>query len=153
MPLEPKLRPTTNNASLRQCSVCGDLQPAANFAPTHSVLYPSGLCPICNSCAAADLRKNDFSWDYLDKMCRAVDIPFIPKEVERVRAQAGDDNFWPTYTRIFAAREYESIGWDYYHKQFVALRDAHLIEDELPLLRDEKLAKLRHDWGGNYDDD
>lgn len=152
MPLEPKIAPRATN-SLRQCTVCGDLQPAANFAPIHSPLYPSNLCPICNTCAAADLRKNDFNWDYIDRLCRAVDLPFIPQEVERVRASAGDDNFWPTYARIFAGHEYESIGWDYYHKQFVALRDAHLIEDELPLIRDKKLAQLRRDWGSNYDDE
>lgn len=155
MPLEPQIRVQLrgNTPQYRTCTVCGQSLPTSMFAPIHSPLYPSGRAPICNKCATADLIAHSFSWDYIDLLCRSLDIPFLPKEVERVRAAAGDDAFWTTYTKIFADRDYESIGWDYYHKQFLELRDANLIEDELPLLHDRKIKELREKWGGNYDDD
>jgi hypothetical protein len=59
------------------------------------------------------------------------DIPFIPREWERLREQNGDDTF-PVYARVFQSQEYENIGWDDYYKEFKSLKEIGLIEDELP---------------------
>ena len=51
----------------------------------------------------------------VDKICQMADIPFVPREFERLHDANGDDVF-PVYARVFQGQEYESIGWDDYFK-------------------------------------
>ena len=41
--------------------------------------------------------------------------------------------------------------WAEYFKEFKALEEANLIEEELPLFTEEKIKKLQDIWGANYD--
>jgi hypothetical protein len=56
-------------------------------------------------------------------MCQMADIPFVPKEWERLREMNGQEVFY-RYARIFLASEYEGIGWSDYFKAFCELRAA-----------------------------
>jgi hypothetical protein len=38
-------------------------------------------------------------------------------------------------------------------KQYKKLKEVGLIEEEIPLVREEKYVKLRQKWGGNYNDE
>lgn len=136
-----------------QCIRCGRTLSEASFTKTHSVFYPGGRVPICNSCLNDYLSKQGYSWDALDKVCQWADIPFIVKEWQKIVDMNGEAAAWPIYSRIFQSQEYEHFGWDYYHKQYLAIREANLMEEEIPLLKEEKMKKLRRTWGGNYDDD
>ena len=139
--------------SFKTCSRCGQSFSASNFAPTKSIFYPDGLLPICNDCVQTFLEQNEFNWVAVDKICQYADIPFIPKEWERLREMTDEDSLFSTYATIFQGEEYEGLGWDSYYEQFKNLKEVGLIEDELPKLRDEKFKKLREKWGGNYADE
>jgi hypothetical protein len=95
--------------------------------------------------------END-SWDAVDKLCQMADIPFVPKEWERLR-DMDETNVFYRYANIFLASEYEGLGWSDYHKAFLELKQKNEVESEIPLLADEKRQKLREKWGGNYDDE
>lgn len=149
MGLQPKIPVKRYSFTQKTCARCGNQYGPEAFAPTSSLFFPDKTLPICNNCIKDFLISEDFSWAAIDKLCQMADIPFIPREWERLREQNGDDTF-PVYARVFQAQEYESIGWDDYYKEFKALKEMGLIEDELPLLSDEKYEALAHKWGDNY---
>lgn len=150
--LEPKIK-RNYSFTIKKCNRCGGSFGPENFSPSRSIFCKDGYLPICNTCLNSYLRENDFSWRAIDKICQYADIPFIPKEWERLREMTNEDDLFATYANIFQGEEYENLGWDTYYEQFKSLRDVGLIEDELPKLRDEKFKKLREKWGGNYADE
>ena len=136
MGLAPKIE-KKKSFILKKCSVCGQSFGSENFAPTKSIFYPDGFLPICNDCLESHLENTGYSWDAIDKICQYTDIPFIPKEWEKISEMAGGHNF-AKYAEVFMADEYEGIGWDDYFKEFQELQRIGAIRDELPLLSDEK---------------
>lgn len=150
MPIIPKIP----QAQLRtkRCAKCGATHTDDQFTKTRSIFYPDGLAPVCNNCINDYLREGSYSWDYVDKVCRWLDIPFIVREWTRIVELNGEDKAWPVYSSVFAAEEYESLGWKDYYTQYVHLRETNTIEHELPLVHEATLAALRKKWGGNYDE-
>jgi hypothetical protein len=107
---------------------------------------------MCNDCVDKDLAAHDWDWEYVDKMCQMADIPFVPKEWERLREMTEQEVFF-RYATIFLASEYEGIGWSDYYKAFKELKAAGALEDELPEIADKKRKQLKEKWGSNYDDE
>ena len=152
MSLEPKIK-HNYSFTVKKCNRCGGSFGPENFSPSRSIFFKDGYLPICNTCLNNFLKENDFNWRDVDKICQYADIPFIPKEWERLREMTDEDSLFSTYATIFQGEEYEGLGWDNYYEQFKNLKEVGLIEDELPKLRDEKFKKLREKWGGNYADE
>ena len=50
------------------------------------------------------------------------DIPFVPKEWERLR-EMGEDEVFFRYATIFRSSEYDDLGWHDYYDAYKALRD------------------------------
>jgi hypothetical protein len=80
------------------------------FAPTKSLFFPDGVVPMCNDCVDRELAAHNWDWDYVDKICQMADIPFVPKEWERLREMNEQEVFY-RYATIFLATEYEGLGW------------------------------------------
>lgn len=152
MSLEPKIK-HNYSFTIKKCNRCGGSFGPENFSPSRSIFCKDGYLPICNTCLNNFLKENDFNWRDVDKICQYADIPFIPKEWERLKEMTDEDSLFSTYATIFQGEEYEGLGWDSYYEQFKNLKEVGLIEDELPKLRDEKFKKLREKWGGNYADE
>lgn len=138
--------------ALKQCERCGNPFPPSNFAPTKSIFYKDGCLPICNDCIESYLIDVDFNWREINKLCQYADIPWVPREWERLFEMNGDKTF-PIYAGVFAESEYEDLGWDDYYQSFKTLKQANEMESELPGLREQKLRKLRERWGANYDEE
>lgn len=136
---------------VKQCAHCMERLGTDSFSPTNSIFYKDGLIPFCNSCIKEILIKQDFNWAMVDKLCQYCDIPFVPKEFERLHKDNGDDVF-PVYTAVFISSEYIGLGWGDYYKAFADLKDIGRLEEELPGLRQEKYRKLKIKWGANYDE-
>lgn len=138
--------------AIKQCNrCCGALSPDA-FAPTKSIFYSDGALPICNSCIADYLEAHDFDWEAVNKVCQWADIPFVPKEWERLHEMNGNEVFG-VYAEVFASSEYEDLGWHDYFQAFKDLKASGDIEDELPGIADQKRKQLQDRWGANYDDE
>ena len=153
MPLEPKIPKKPRAFSTKKCAKCEGVFGVDSFSPTHSIFYPDGYLPICNDCIYSWLEEEKFNWAAVDKLCQWAGIPFIVKEWERLSTQNTPETLFPVYAQVFISQDYESIGWDDYYKQYKKLKEVGLIEEEVPLVREEKYVKLRQKWGGNYNDE
>ena len=138
--------------ALKTCNRCNAPQTPESFAPTKSIFYSDGALPICNSCIESYLEDVDFDWGEVNKLCQYADIPFVPKEWERMRDLNGSKAF-PKYAEVFAQSEYEDLGWSEYFEAFRALKASGELEDELPGIADKKRQQLQERWGANYDDE
>ena len=138
--------------NVRICPRCQESRTISDFSKTKNMFYPDGLCPICNTCLEALIRDSDYNWDTVDRLCQFLDIPFVPREWEKIK-QKNKLSPFSVYVELFNEEKYERLGWGEYFKQFKALEEAHMIEDELPLFNDEKMKKLQAEWGANYDAD
>lgn len=136
----------------KKCSICGGTFGPESYAPTKSLFFPDGVVPVCNDCIDGIIAEKDDSWGVIDKVCQLADIPFVPKEWERLK-EMDETNVFYRYANIFQSSEYEGLGWDDYYKAFLELKRANEVERELPGLADEKRRKLMEKWGGNYDDE
>lgn len=149
--MEPKINydiPFT----LRQCKRCGKEFGPEGFTKTNSPFFVKGYTDICNECLVDYLRKYDFSWEAVDKLCQYLDVPFVPKEFERLHSEFGD-NCFARYADFFKQSEYESLGWGDYFNEFKKLKEAGYLEDELPLIQDKHREELKKKWGFNYSDE
>lgn len=151
MGLQPNIA-RRRSFAIKTCNRCGGTFAPSNFAMTKSIFYPDGSLPICNDCVELYLIDVDFDWGEVNKLCQYADIPFIPKEWERMRELNGTKAF-PKYAEVFAQTEYEDLGWSDYFEAFKKLRDSGELEDELPGIADKKRRLLQERWGANYDDE
>lgn len=137
---------------LKTCSKCnGSFGPDA-FSETKSFFYKDGYLPICNSCIEEYLVENNFDWEAVDKVCQYADIPFVPSEFERLHEMNGDKVF-PVYAKVFLSSDYNGLDWGVYFRRFKELKEAGLIDDELPVIKEKKLSQLKEKWGANYDEE
>lgn len=137
---------------LKTCSRCnGSFGPDA-FSETKSFFYKDGYLPICNSCIEEYLVENNFDWEAVDKVCQYADIPFVPSEFERLHEMNGDKVF-PVYAKVFLSSDYNGLDWGIYFRRFKELKEAGLIDDELPVIKEKKLSQLKEKWGANYDEE
>lgn len=151
MAIEPKI--PKREFFTKKCNKCGVVLPGDNFCKTRNIFYPDGLLPICNDCANAYLREACFGWDTIDALCRWADIPFIVKEWTRLAELNGEENTWQVYCKVFADECYEGIGWSDYFAQYKRLREAGMLDDEVPLVNQKKIIDLQKKWGGNYSEE
>ena len=151
MGLQPNIK-KRKGFTLKPCCRCGGMFGEEGFAPTKSLFFSDGVIPMCNDCVDKDLAAHDWDWEYVDKMCQMADIPFVPKEWERLREMTEQEVFF-RYATIFLASEYEGIDWSDYYKAFKELKAAGALEDELPEIADKKRRQLKEKWGSNYDDE
>lgn len=135
---------------MKTCTCCKQNLTISSFIPTKSWFYPDGYIPVCADCLKGYLQSRNFDWDAVDKICQYADIPFVPREFERLREFNGDDVF-PTYAAVFLEKEFDGLGWGDYFRKFKELEKKQVIEDELPRLDDDKYAALREKWGANYE--
>lgn len=151
MPIIPNI-PTASKET-KKCTKCGKIKTVSQFSKTKNKFFIEGILPICNECISNDIEDHNSDWQYIDKLCQWADIPFIVKEWDRVSNVTLPQETWAAYTKIFANREYDSLGWGDYYRQYKKLKEVGLIEEEIPEVREKRYKDLRRKWGENYDDD
>lgn len=150
--MKPNIPKQRKSFILKTCSRCnGSFGPDA-FSETKSFFYKDGYLPICNSCIEEYLVENNFDWEAVDKVCQYADIPFVPSEFERLHEMNGDKVF-PVYAKVFLSSDYNGLDWGVYFRKFKELKEAGLIDDELPVIKEKKLSQLKEKWGANYDEE
>ena len=151
MGLQPNIK-KKKGFTLKACARCSQMFGEEGFAPTKSLFFPDGVIPVCNDCIDKELAAYDWNWEYVDKICQMADIPFVPKEWEKLR-EMNDQVVFYRYATIFQASEYEGLGWSDYFAAYRELREQQRLEEELPGLAEKRRADLKTKWGGNYDDE
>ena len=146
------IMPTVKKQSsflLKTCSVCGGSFGAENFTRSKSLFCGDGYLPLCNDCIRKILVRADYSWDVIDRLCQYADVPFVPAEFEKYREMSPSTCFI-TYVESFFGEGYERLDWKTYYNEFKKLKESGYLEDEIPLVSDEKIRKLQEKWGGSY---
>lgn len=136
----------------KTCCYCDTARTGADFVRTKVWFFPDGLAPVCNACIKERMIVVQWNWEEVDKLCQYLDIPFIPKEFERLHEQNGDDVF-PVYAQIFQEDPYEEFGWTDYFDRFTELKELKLLENELPEIHEAHIQQLLAEWGKNYTDE
>lgn len=152
MPVIPQI-PKMPQGEPKRCQKCKRSLPLSQFSFTHSQFYADGRLPICNECIADLIDAGGGDWKVIDKVCQWADIPFVVREWDRISEMTLPSERWATYAKVFANQEYESIGWGDYYRQYKRLKEAGLIEEEIPEIREKRYADLRRKWGENYDEE
>lgn len=134
------------------CTRCNAAKSGDEYIHVRFWMFADGFAPLCNSCIQQELIAKEWQWSAVDKLCQCLDIPFLPKEFERLRDINGD-NVFPIYAQIFQEEPYEIYGWQDYFEQFKELRRRHLLELELPEVSEAYLDQLSREWGRNYDEE
>lgn len=150
--MQPDIKKKKALFSEKICGRCKNHLGPEDFAPTKSFLYPDGTIPLCDECVAQILEEKDFDWEIVNKLCQYADIPFVPAEFERLH-EANGRKVFHKYAEVFLSEEFENLGWDDYFKEFKKLKDAGIIDEELPELAEQKFRTLREKWGANYDEE
>lgn len=153
MPVIPKIPKAVSDTATKKCEKCGRVLPLSFFSKAHSEFYTDGFIPWCNDCIAEKIDAAGGNWEIVDKLCMWSNIPFIPKEWERIKEITTSGETWPTYAKIFVGEDYVSLGWGDYFRQFKKLKEVGLVEEELPEIREQRYRDLRRKWGENYDDE
>ena len=91
-------------------------------------------------------------YDCVRSIQQYADIPFVPSEFERLHEMNGDKVF-PVYAKVFLSSDYNGLDWGVYFRKFKELKEAGLIDDELPVIKEKKLSQLKEKWGANYDEE
>lgn len=150
MGLTPKIN-KERKFLLKECACCHQQFGPDAFAPSRSFLLPDGVIPFCDSCISDLILQDDWNWQIIDKLCQFADIPFIPKEWEKIHTQSPTNTFHK-YAEVFLEREYDTLGWGDYYQQFKDLEKSGVLNAELPGLSEEQRRIYRERWGA-YDDD
>lgn len=145
----PQVVTPNSTQGRRYCTKCDSRKPISAFPRSKSIFAQEGYLPVCYDCLRDHLIAHNWSWDELDRLCRFMDIPWIPRQFELLHKQ-NNDNTLPIYVDMFFHEAYESIDWKRYHTDFVELLAAGQLQVELPELREEYYRKLKKKWGGNY---
>lgn len=132
----------------KKCSYCNREQPNSEYTRTRCKFFSDGYLPICNSCLDLIVRScNDNErWDKVNKLCQWADIPFLPKEWEEIYG-ADTHGWFPTYCRVYGAKEYEKLQWQEYNEIFLKLHCSGDLVDEVPGYEEAKYEMLTKKWG------
>lgn len=153
MGLQPKINRSVSFLT-KKCARCGGVYGPESYAPSKSIFFSDGVIPICADCIDEFITSpspdDAGNWSRVNKLCQLTDIPFIPKEWQRLYDENPHSAF-TVYAKIFTNQEYENLDWQDYFEAFKKLRAEGRIDDELPLLDERRMRERQERWGSNYD--
>lgn len=153
MPIQPNFKNNQPTQERRICNRCRKNLLLEDYAETRSLFFPGNHITLCNNCVADFLEANEYSWEAIDRICRWADIPFIVKEWTRIAELSPHPTTWKTYSKVFADQIYEGFDWNSYNTQYKRLAEVGLIEEEIPLVKENRILNLRKKWGGQYSEE
>lgn len=151
MPVIPKIPKPAGGT--KRCEKCEKILPLSQFSKAHNEFYLDGMIPWCNQCIYETLEEHDWNWEFVDKLCMWSGIPFIVREWERIKEMTIPTETWSTYAKVFNSQDYESLSWGDYYRQYKKLKEVGLIEEEIPMVREQRYTDLRRKWGEDYCDE
>jgi len=134
------------------CEKCRKNKIESEFLPTKSEFFPTGHTCVCIECVEDMIDENDGSLEFIDKICRWIDIPFIPDrwiEYSTVNGSAALSD----YVKTTIAESYPMVDWAATNQEYKELQEQGNLRSSLSILKDKDLQKLRDKWGEEYLDD
>lgn len=133
------------------CQYCGQKKPVSAFLKSKSKFFPCGTIDVCTECVEEWIEQENASFNFLDKLCRWLDIPFIPDRWLSYYNVSGAVAI-STYVETIYAESYPMLDWKIVNDRYLELQERNALDEALPQLKEEKLLQLRKKWGEEYTD-
>ena len=133
------------------CQYCGQTKPSSSFLKSKSEFFPLGTVDICTECIEDFIERNNANFNFLDKLCRWLDIPFIPDRWVKYYEVSGAVAI-STYVETIYQESYPMLDWKKVNDSYLDLKEQEKLDETMPQLKEQKLQQLREKWGEEYAD-
>ena len=137
----------TDATKTRRCLKCRQELPEYNFARTPSPFFPGHRSLICTSCLEKMIHQDNMG--EVDKLCQWLDLPFDANKYTSLYAIHGDRTL-SAYFNTLLDDHYSSATWSDENERWRIAREEGTIEDEIAVLNEAKVRKLKKTWSAAY---
>lgn len=131
------------------CQYCGQNKPVSSYLKSKSEFFPCGTIDICTECVEDFIERENANFNFMDKLCRWLDIPFIPDRWMKYYKVNGAVAI-STYVETIYQESYPMLDWKKVNDSYMELEERNKLEEAMPELKQEKFRKLQEKWGEEY---
>ena len=131
----------------RRCVKCKRELPQEAFQHTPSKFFPGGKCYICTPCLEAITPQDNLG--EVDRLMRWLDLPFDLNKWTQLYAQHKDHTL-TAYFNLLYDDHYSQLQWADENERWRQAREEETIDDEIKVLNEAKLKRLRKTWSAAY---
>ena len=140
----------TDEVKMRRCMKCKQEKPIHNFQYTPSKFFPSHRSLICTSCLETLVDQANLG--EVDRLCRYLDIPFDLNMWTQLY-KTHQDHTLTAYFNTLLDDHYQALQWSDENERWRLAREDNTIDDEIKVLNEAKLKKLKKTWSPAYTED
>jgi len=140
----------TDEVKMRRCMKCKQEKPIHNFQYTPSKFFPSHRSLICTSCLETLIDQANLG--EVDRLCRYLDIPFDLNMWTQLY-KTHQDHTLTAYFNTLLDDHYQALQWSDENERWRLAREDNTIDDEIKVLNEAKLKKLKKTWSPAYTED
>ena len=137
----------TSEKKTKRCLKCKREQPLEFFQETPSKFFPGGRCYICTPCLETMIKQDNLG--EVDRLMRWLDLPFDLNKWTQLYAQHQDHTL-TAYFNLLYDDHYEALRWLDESERWRQARAEGTIDDEIKVLGEAKLKKLKKTWSAVY---
>lgn len=134
----------------RKCLRCKQEKPEYEYAATPSKFFPAHRSLICTSCLETLVPQDNLG--EVDRLCRYLDVPFdLNKWTQLYKIHK--DHTLTAYFNTLLDDHYSALQWADENERWRLARKEEVIDDEIEVLSEAKLRKLKKTWSSVYTTD
>ena len=134
----------------RKCLRCKQEKPEYEYAATPSKFFPAHRSLICTSCLETLVPQDNLG--EVDRLCRYLDVPFdLNKWTQLYKIHK--DHTLTAYFNTLLDDHYSALQWADENERWRLARKEEVIDDEIEVLSEARLRKLKKTWSSVYTTD
>ena len=133
--------------NVKKCIRCKQERPIEQFQSSPSKFFPGGRSYICTPCLETMVKQDQLG--EVDRLMRWLDLPFDLDKWTQLYAQHKDHTL-SAYFNLLYDDHYEAMRWLDENERWRQAQKEGTIDDEIKVLGEAKLKKLRKVWSGAY---
>ena len=133
--------------NVKKCIRCKQERPIEQFQSSPSKFFPGGRSYICTPCLETMVKQDQLG--EVDRLMRWLDLPFDLDKWTQLYAQHKDHTL-SAYFNLLYDDHYEAMRWLDENERWRQAQKEGTIDDEIKVLGEAKLKKLRKVWSGSY---
>jgi len=137
----------TEEVKNRRCLRCRTQKLETDFPYTKSKFFPNHRSLICTSCLEIMVHQDNLN--EVDALCRYLDIPFEMDRWTTLYATHKDHTL-TAYLNTLLDSKYDSISWADENERWRQAREEGTIDDEIKVINESKMRRLRAVWSSSY---
>lgn len=132
----------------RRCIKCKQEKVETAFAYTPSNFFPGHRSIICTQCLEKMVPQDNLG--EIDRLCRYLDVPFDLNKWTSLYKVHGEHTL-TAYFNLLLDDHYEALNWSDENERWRLARKEGTIDEEIEVINDAKLKRLRKTWSATYD--